>query len=537
MKKVLVLSLVAILLLSTSVIGVSAMSFTDLTEGHWAYANVQTLVNDGTVRGYEDGSFRPNGTVTRAEFVKMLGVSSVVRDFPYSDVAPEHWAYTYIMGANFPEDNSNLFKPDVPITRGLVAELLWRRGGMQNDTFIPSIITSQYPQNPAAAGWVYATGLMRGDGDGINLRLNDTLSRAEAATLIVRSRTAAQNKATFNQVVNEDVVKNVYNALNLFDGAPYEPNKALTNGEMARAALRIGSEQTTLSYKNLTASADFEHPYAKDLVCVFNPLGVTKLSASFADKKATFADTVSALSYQFIVKANKGQSYGEKTEGLPSNITGMMNVCLTYAKNEGIISLKENLNAQVTVRDFTILCMLYDHVVGTQTYITTDDHPVTAYVKKDQSLLLIPESYGNYRVRVAGLPYALYDASFNDVLETPIQTYDFAREYSSIFMSMLRHLKSTVAQKTGADIRLTYYPSLVCKNSNGYTMRIACDVVSLNGTKAFSELFPVKAGMQGADTPLTKGSRIYFDLSTGSTIGSVTLTSDAAFVDQIVPVQ
>ena len=68
-------------------------------------------------------------------------------------------------------------------------------------------------------------------------------------------------------------------------------------------------------------------------------------------------------------------------------------------------------------------------------------------------------------------------------------------------------------------------------------MRIACDVVSLNGTKAFSELFPVKAGMQGADTPLTKGSRIYFDLSTGSTIGSVTLTSDAAFVDQIVPVQ
>ena len=537
MKKVLVLSLIAILLLSTSVISVSALSFTDLNENHWAYANVQTLVNDGTVRGYEDGSFRPNGTVTRAEFVKMLGVSSVTRDVPYSDVAAEHWAYTYIMNANFPEDGSNFFMPDIPITRGLVAELLWRRGGMQNDTFIPSIITSQYPQNPAAAGWVYATGLMRGDGDGINLRLNDTLSRAEAATLIVRSRTASQVKATFNEVVNEDVLKNVYNGLNLFDNAPYEANKTLTNGEMARAALRIGSEQNNLAYLGLTTSVDFEHEYAKDLVLVFNSLGVTNLSAAFADKKATFGDTVAALSYQFIAKANKGQTYGDKTDGLPSNITGMMNVCLTYAKNKGIISLKEDLSAPVSVRDFTVLCLLYDYVVGSQTYITTDNHPATTYVKKDQSLLLVTESYGDFRVRVTGLPLSLYETAYNDVVEAPIKTYNFAREYSSIFMSMLRHLKSSVSAKSGIDIRLTYYPSLVCKNSNGYTMRIACDIISLNGSKAFSELFPVKAGMQGADTLIHQGSRIYFDLSTGATIGAVSMTSETAFVDQIISVQ
>ncbi|MBQ1211095.1 MAG: S-layer homology domain-containing protein, partial [Clostridia bacterium] len=78
MKKVLVLLLSALMVFSTCAISVSAMTFTDLNESHWAYANVQTLVNDGTVKGYEDGSFKPEGTVTRAEFVKMLGTSSVV---------------------------------------------------------------------------------------------------------------------------------------------------------------------------------------------------------------------------------------------------------------------------------------------------------------------------------------------------------------------------------------------------------------------------------------------------------------------------
>ena len=71
MKKIICLVLVFSMFCLSAL---AAMSFTDLAEGHWAYSYVSKLVSDGTVRGYEDGSFRPTNTVTRAEFVKMLGV-------------------------------------------------------------------------------------------------------------------------------------------------------------------------------------------------------------------------------------------------------------------------------------------------------------------------------------------------------------------------------------------------------------------------------------------------------------------------------
>ena len=63
--------------LAISMLGIPAFSasmFADLPESHWGYPSVNKLVADGTVKGYEDGTFRPDNTVTRAEFVKMMGV-------------------------------------------------------------------------------------------------------------------------------------------------------------------------------------------------------------------------------------------------------------------------------------------------------------------------------------------------------------------------------------------------------------------------------------------------------------------------------
>lgn len=529
MKKVLVLLLSALMVFSTCAISVSAMTFTDLNESHWAYANVQTLVNDGTVKGYEDGSFKPEGTVTRAEFVKMLGTSSVIRSLAYADVPESHWAYTYVMAANFPDDESNLFMPNIPITRGLVAELLWRRAGQPTDVFAPSIISSQYKKNPTAASWVYATGLIRGDGDGINLRLSDTLTRAEAATLIIRARSAKEATGKFAEIVDPSILANVYNALNLFDNIAYDASRTITNGEMARAALRIGREQHNLA---ISANPGFEHTYASETVLVFNALGNKNIDAAFANKKATFGDTVAALTYQFIDKAHNVPVYGNKTDSL-SSMSAMMNVCLTFAKDNGIISLKEDLNAPVTLRDFTAICVLYDYVIGSQSAITTDPHAATGFTYKDHSLLLTAESFGDYQVKVAQAAN-LYATPFKDMVKTPKETYNFSREYSSILMSILQHLKSSI--NTKANVRLTYYPSLVCKDSTGYTMRIGCEILEMNGTKTFAELFPVKTAVQGADTILSQGDTVYFDLASGSNISSISMTSDTAFVSQIITV-
>ncbi|MBE7037192.1 MAG: S-layer homology domain-containing protein [Ruminococcaceae bacterium] len=533
MKKSLVLVLVVSMLLSVLSFSASALTFTDLEASHWAYENVQTLVADGTVSGYEDGSFRPNGSVTRAEFVKMLGKSDVTRPRDYSDVSSAHWAYSYIMNANFPEDDTNMFFPDIPITRGLVAELLWIRGGRVNDAFAPAIITSQYKKAPQAVAWVYATGLIKGD-DGVNLRLNDTLSRAEAATLIVRSRNAKAANVTFNETVSPKILENVYYGLNLFDNKTYDPNATITNGEMARAALRIGGEAHTLSYFGLNASKAFDHQYALDLAVISQYIGAEKNTPEFIEKAATFGDTVTALVHQYFTKAKKTLVYGSTTESLSGKVTNMANICLTYAKNNGIITLKEDLDAPINLHDFTVICLLLDDVIGSQTDITSEVNTVTGnYIKKDHSLFMTEAPYGDFRVKLEDMPSVLYSTPFKTKVSAPVESYDFAREYSSIFTSFLQSLKDSV-KELGADVRFTYYPSLVCDNGNGYTIRIACEVVEMSGSKAFSDLFAIDDNMEKADTQLSKGSLVYFDLATGEPFKSVYATAENAYVEQIV---
>jgi hypothetical protein len=49
----------------------SEIKFSDIA-GHWAEASINRAVNGGIVKGYTDGTFKPNATVTRAEFSVML---------------------------------------------------------------------------------------------------------------------------------------------------------------------------------------------------------------------------------------------------------------------------------------------------------------------------------------------------------------------------------------------------------------------------------------------------------------------------------
>lgn len=60
-----------------------APAFSDIS-GHWAAANVTRAVELKIARGYPDGTFRPNGSITRAEFCVMLmnGLQPTVQGVP-----------------------------------------------------------------------------------------------------------------------------------------------------------------------------------------------------------------------------------------------------------------------------------------------------------------------------------------------------------------------------------------------------------------------------------------------------------------------
>ncbi|WP_281888327.1 S-layer homology domain-containing protein [Paenibacillus sp. YYML68] len=50
-------------------------SFIDVAPDHWAVNEISGAVSAGIVEGYPDGTFRPDASVTRAEFVKLLSTA------------------------------------------------------------------------------------------------------------------------------------------------------------------------------------------------------------------------------------------------------------------------------------------------------------------------------------------------------------------------------------------------------------------------------------------------------------------------------
>jgi len=47
-------------------------TFSDLTQNHWAYQAISAMAQEGIIKGYSDGTFRPNNNVTREQFATMM---------------------------------------------------------------------------------------------------------------------------------------------------------------------------------------------------------------------------------------------------------------------------------------------------------------------------------------------------------------------------------------------------------------------------------------------------------------------------------
>ncbi|HEY0828124.1 MAG TPA: S-layer homology domain-containing protein [Bacilli bacterium] len=87
----------------------SVLKFSDLPSTHKYYDYVNMIVNYGLVSGYPDGTIRPDGLITRAEYITMIN-KFIGRDdryyvdgLPslYKDLLPSHWAFEGIQRSSF----------------------------------------------------------------------------------------------------------------------------------------------------------------------------------------------------------------------------------------------------------------------------------------------------------------------------------------------------------------------------------------------------------------------------------------------------
>lgn len=75
--------------------------FADMPEEAASQMAIKHLYDQGIINGYIDGSFKPNNSVSRAEFAKMLFMtgdmqSSQAEHSVFTDVATTYWAFPYI---------------------------------------------------------------------------------------------------------------------------------------------------------------------------------------------------------------------------------------------------------------------------------------------------------------------------------------------------------------------------------------------------------------------------------------------------------
>ncbi|MEK3911109.1 S-layer homology domain-containing protein [Paenibacillus sp. FSL H7-0331] len=75
MKKIMIaVATAAALLVVAENESLAARDFTD-TVNHWSQPSIREAVDKGYVDGYPDGTFKPDGAVTRAEFIKMVATA------------------------------------------------------------------------------------------------------------------------------------------------------------------------------------------------------------------------------------------------------------------------------------------------------------------------------------------------------------------------------------------------------------------------------------------------------------------------------
>ena len=122
----LLIALAMLVSMFTTVAFAQDIKFSDVAEDHPFYQAIYTLVNRGVLNGYEDGTFKPDNTITRAEFAKVIMVSEIGdANIPanttskFSDTG-SHWANKYIAAAvnagiinGYPDGT---FKPDNTVT-------------------------------------------------------------------------------------------------------------------------------------------------------------------------------------------------------------------------------------------------------------------------------------------------------------------------------------------------------------------------------------------------------------------------------------
>lgn len=171
------------------------ITFTDLTE-EWQKEAIYSAVDRGIVKGYDDGTFKPNKKVSEAEFVTMLARSINNNEFYFGKTAEDdHWAqstYDELGEYKLPLlGYKDTVLKNSPIRRGQAAKIIARIYGFDLNLV-------------EAVDFMYENDLSKGNGNKENFEnygAFDILNRSQAIALLNAMFTKKQ--VTFNGIQSD----------------------------------------------------------------------------------------------------------------------------------------------------------------------------------------------------------------------------------------------------------------------------------------------------------------------------------------------
>ncbi|NEU30367.1 hypothetical protein GN156_06180 [bacterium LRH843] len=177
-------------------VSAATSDFTDVDTNAWYYHNVDYLVNKGVLGGYSDNTLRPMATLTRAEAAAMI-VNSLNIDVPknptlnFKDTKNGVW-YTAPVAALVERDilkgfTDGSFKPNATVTRAEFAKMIVKAYELDKKDYegeaFPDLVPNAWYEEDINT--LAAYGIVGGKPNG-NFDPNATVLRSESAAFIHR---------------------------------------------------------------------------------------------------------------------------------------------------------------------------------------------------------------------------------------------------------------------------------------------------------------------------------------------------------------
>ncbi|MCC8090090.1 MAG: S-layer homology domain-containing protein [Oscillospiraceae bacterium] len=269
--------IVVLLAMGLPIHGFAASSFSDVVIGHWAYSNVEYCYGQGIVEGVGDGKFDPDATLTRAQFITMMGRATYESEVQAQTTSSDSWYSGYVRYLSNKGYLDGIATDETSLNQGMprqeMAQLLYNL--CDNGEIVVGLYSSEYEgevtvngvsinvdmmdyisdagsigsQYKDAVEYCYYVGLLTGFEDG-SFQPNGTVTRAQACAVVNRAdywNNALNLKRSdlkrvfitddaIGQIVSNEVIRliNEYRVENGLE--EYTVKKFMNQGSAVRAA-------------------------------------------------------------------------------------------------------------------------------------------------------------------------------------------------------------------------------------------------------------------------------------------------------------